>query len=502
MQTLNGEEVSLEEVVNLAAVDGNFYARTFFPKTARQESPEFHQEMDRVLEDPANRFVGFEVFRGGAKTSKLRLFASKRIAYGISRTIIFVGKSQDHAVKSLHWLKQAIEYNKLWAGTFGLRKGSKWTDSEIEIIHGTDEYPIRIIALGITGSVRGINVDDYRPDLIILDDVCDEENTATAEGRQKISDLVFGALSKTLAPASEAPDATMALAQTVLVQGDLIDNIMTDPQWASVRFSCFNSRGESAWPARWTTEELLADKEAHIQRNQLSLWLREMECVLVTQENSAFLESWLQEWDVLPPGGITYMGIDPTPPPKDGNALKQVNLKLDDAVIMVIKFYGGRVYVADVYACKSPDPEEFVNKIFEMVARWNPMMTGVETTLFQRMLKWYIDKEMLRRRQFFTVVPVEDKRKKETRIVQTVTRYASNGGLVVNKTAPEQQAFLEQYARFQATATRQHDDYLDALTIAIDLINPALEGAVLEGDFTDITDESNIPEIEDWRGAP
>lgn len=499
MQAIDGEEITLEEVVELAAVDGNFYARTFFPKAARQESPDFHKEMDTVLENPANRFVGFEVFRGGAKTTKLRLFASKRIAYGISRTIIFVGKSQDHAVKSIHWLKQAVEYNKLWAGTFGLRKGTKWTDSEIEIIHGTDEYPIRVIALGITGSVRGINVDDYRPDLIILDDPCDEENTATAESREKISNLVFGALSKTLAPTSEAPDATMALAQTVLVQGDLIDRVMVDPQWAAVRYSCFDSRGESAWPERWSTQELLDDKAAHINRNQLSLWLREMECQLVNQENAAFLLRWLGYWDVLPPGGLTYIGIDPTPPPKDGNALKQVNLKLDDAVIMVIKFHGGKVYVVEYYDCKSPDPEEFVNKIFEMVARHNPMMVGVETTMFQRMLKWYIDREMLRRRQFFTVVPVEDKRKKETRIVQTITRYASNGGLLIHKDHTKLQ---DQYATFQAQATRQHDDFLDALTIAIDLINPGLEGATLEGDFTDITDESNIPELDDWRGAP
>ena len=85
------------------------------------------------------------------------------------------------------------------------------------------------------------------------------------------------------------------------------------------------------------------------------------------------------------PGTDTAAKSTPTPPPKDGNALKQVNLKLDDAVIFVIKYYGGRVYAADVYACKSPDPEEFVNKIFEMQARWNPKMTGVETTLFQRM---------------------------------------------------------------------------------------------------------------------
>jgi len=496
METL----IDTEEAVGLGAVDSEFYARTFFPKTARQPSPPFHKDMDGVLENPANRFVGFEVFRGGAKTTKLRLFTSKRIAYGISNTILFVGKSQDHAVKSIEWLMHAVEHNKLWAQTFQLRKGSKWTSSEIEILHGTDNYVIRIIALGITGSVRGVNVLDYRPDLIVLDDPCDEENTATPESRQKMEDLVFGALAKSLAPASEAPDAMMALAQTVLVKGDLIDRAMEDTQWATVRYSCFDSHGESAWPERWTTEELMADKQAHINRNQLSLWLREMECVLVTRENAAFLEEWLEYWDVLPEGGTTYMGIDPTPPPKDGNALKQVNMKLDDAVIMVIKFALGKVFVCEYYACKSPDPEEFIAKIFELGIRWNPMMIGIETVMNQRTLKANFDAAMQRRRKFFSVIPIEDKRKKETRIVQTVSRYASNRALVVNKEKhPE---LIEQYGSFQAQATKQHDDYLDALTIAMSLINPALEGVVMEGDYVDITNEDNIPELEDWRSAP
>jgi len=140
-----------------------------------------------------------------------------------------------------------------------------------------------------------------------------------------------------LAPASEAPDAMMALCQTVLVTGDLIDKAMTDPQWASVRYSCFDAKGESSWPARWSTDELEDDKKAHINRNQLSLWLREMECVLVTQENAAFKQEWLEYWDVLPEGGLTFMSIDPTPPPKDGNALRNVNKKLDDAVIMITR---------------------------------------------------------------------------------------------------------------------------------------------------------------------
>ena len=289
VQVREEEQITLEEAVQLGAVDSEFFGQFFFSKTCRQASPPFHREMDTALDDPENRFVDCMVFRGGAKTSKLRLLTAKRISYGLARTIVFVGKSQEHAVKSVSWLKNAVKRNSLWAESFGLKPGGKWADTEIEIIHDVLDIRITVVALGITGSVRGVNIDDYRPDLIVVDDPCDEENTATAEQRKKISDLFFGALQKSLAPASEAPHAKMVLLQTVLDDDDLISVCQRDSQWKSLTFSCFGADGQSIWPERWTTEELLKDKQAHVERNQLSLWLREMECRVVGEEGNAFL---------------------------------------------------------------------------------------------------------------------------------------------------------------------------------------------------------------------
>jgi len=491
------EEVSGQELVQLAAVDNDFYGRFWFPETCRQPSPWFHKKMDEILEAPGTRLAGFEIFRGGAKTTKLRLFSSKRIAYGISRTMVYVGKSQDHARRSIEWLMHQVEHNHRWANFYRLRKGSKWTTEECEIINDTLEMQIRIIALGITGSVRGINVNDYRPDFILLDDPCDEENTATPEQRQKIEDLVFGALLKSLAPESEAPDALMAIAQTPLNENDLIETIMKDEQWKTLRFSCFDDKEQSSWPARWTTEQLKADKEAHIKRNQLSLWLREMECILVNSQNAAFLTEWAKEYTIRPQYGLVYIGIDPTPPPKDA-AKREVNEKLDDAVIMVILFFEGKIFVLDYYVAKSPDPAEFVTKLFEFVGIYRPFLVGIETVLFQRMLKWYIEQEMRRRRVWFTITPVEDRRKKETRIIQSISRYASNGNFYLKA---EHVELKEQFTRYVMNKPGQRDDMLDALAIALDLINPALEGAVIEGEYQ-LLDESDIPALEDWRGAP
>ena len=88
------EVITTSELIELCAADGNLFETEFFPDTVRQESAPFHDEVWRNLESSA-RLVNNQLFRGSGKTTKLRLYMAKRIAYGLSRTIMYVGLSQD-----------------------------------------------------------------------------------------------------------------------------------------------------------------------------------------------------------------------------------------------------------------------------------------------------------------------------------------------------------------------------------------------------------------------
>lgn len=492
MQTAN---MTTDEIVQLAAIDSRFYRHHFFPKAFRQDSPDFHDDIWTIMEDPSARYCAAKVFRDGAKTTNLRGYLSKRIAYAVSRTILIIGKSEKAACKTIDWIRRAVEHNHVWAQTFGLSKGKQWSESEIDIVHSVQGCNIRCIAMGITGSTRGINVDDYRPDLILVDDPCDEENTGTPEQRLKVENLFFGAIKNCLAPATDMPEAKMVLLQTPLDSEDLIEKAMLDPQWRTISFSCFDENGESTWPSRYPTAELLEEKEAAIRRGQLHLWMREKEVTVTSDAAKAFKLEWLDYWDVLPEGGVNYLGIDPTPPPKEGGPSSNKIAKLDDAVIYAIKLYKGKVYSLEYYTCKSPNPAEFVNKIFEFVVRWKPRRVGVETTLFQRMLKWYVEEEMTKRQHFFQILPIEDKRKKETRILQTLSGRASTRNIVVHRSHT---GFIEQFGKFPLIP---HDDIIDAFTIAVMCINPALEmlDDAIDGEWEVLDD---MPELPDWRAAP
>lgn len=453
---MSAVEVSSSEVIKLCAVNSELFARQFFPKTVRQESPPFHREMDDALQS-FDRFVSIMVFRGGAKTSKVRLYLAKQISYGISHTILLVSNAQDHAVKSVEWIKRNIEFNKRWTETFGLRPGAKWTGADIEIMHGIDEYPIRIMAAGITGQVRGINIDDHRPDLIIVDDADNEETTGTEEQLKKTSDLFFGALAKSLAPATEAPWAKMVQLQTPLNNSDLAMQCAKDPQWRSLRYGCFDERGESRWPQRFPTKTLLEDKAAHIKRGQLALWMREMECEIIPEGGASFRMENLKYYNLLPENPVYIIAIDPA---------SSDSKKADDQVVMVLCGFGSRIFVVEYTAEKGEMPEAAGNTVLEYCRRYPILGIYVESISYQRVLAHYLETLMRHHRIFVPVHRVQDSRKKSDRILQAIGRTSGYGNLYVRET---HMRWIYQYNNY-SPLSKEHDDIMDVTAIGIDAL--------------------------------
>lgn len=504
--TQDDEQVELtpRELVELGAVDSVFFAETFFPKTMRQHTPAFHRQIWEKL-DGNDRLVSLQVFRGGAKTSICRVFGAKRIAYGNAHTILWVGKSQDHALHSVKWLRKQIEFNRRFADTFQLRPGSKWQDVECEIIHGIDEYPITILALGVTGSVRGVNIDDFRPDLIILDDILDEENTSTPPQRQKTEDLVYGALKESLSPVSESPDAKMVLLQTPHNIEDVSMKSLKDSEWSCARFSCWTKETEnapvdeqeSAWPERFSSEVMRAEKRAAVKRNQLSIFVREKECRIVSQETSAFLPHWLKFYDLAPPKNEMkiVMTIDPVPPPSQVELDKGLKGK-DSECLLVMGRHKQDFYLLEYSVKTGHEPSWTIMEFFRLAIKWRPARIIVETIAYQRTLAWLLRKAMEQQRKYFVIFENSDKRSKYTKIIDGLSGVTSNGKLYVR---PEHADFIQQFNEYPDV---QHDDVLECAAIACS----ALQGLMYEDedDYGEelVQEEKNIKPLTYKPGAP
>lgn len=456
--------LSAEELVRLGQVDPLTWCRVVFPKTVRQPSPPLHKEIWAALRS-GHRLVSLQVFRGAGKTSLLRMFTLWRIAYDLSRTVLFVSKSQAHAEKSVDWIRRQLDrQNSPLRVIYGLEPGIKWTSSEINIVNkvlGTSHW---VTAAGITGNIRGLNQEDWRPDLIVLDDPLDEENTATAEQRQKISALIHGALAASLAPRSEVPDAKLVMLQTPLHVADVSELAKKDPGWLSASFSCFDAEGKSVWPERFPTEELVREKENAVAANRLSIWMREMECKLTSPETNAFKVEWLKVEEVdlaADPLLHCVVGVDPVPPPSE--RAMQKGLKGDWEVFAVWgRLASGRLALLDLAMNRGHQPSWTISEFFRLGLKWRPVVFVVEAVAYQRTLAAFLRNAMMERRIFFSMKERVDRRRKVDRIPQVLAGPAQHGLIVV---PPRFGEFIEQFMVFP---NGQHDDVLDASAMAIE----------------------------------
>lgn len=483
------ESISSAEMVQLGAQSLDNFGHLFFPKTFRQESPDFHKTMGADLYSDS-RYNAFEVFRDGAKTSLLRVYVSQRVGYAISRTIMYVSASQQHAAMSVRWLRRQVMYNKRYAGVFGLRKGEKWTDEHCEIFHGVEDTPITMLAMGITGQIRGFNPDDYRPDLIIIDDVLTEENSATEEQRKKMEALLFGALLNSLAPATDSPHAKAVFLQTPLNRLDAIETCMKDPQWHGRRFGILDENNQSRWESRWPTETVLAEKQAATARGQYSLWMREKECKLVSFSGKTFDIEKVRFWDDYPPNILKVISIDPA---------SSDSPKADDCVVMTIGITSTDVYVLRYEAERAMMPDAVANHFFNMMMEFNPTKCAVETISYQRILAWYLEEEMKKRRMFLAMDKIQDKRRKSDRIIQTLVGLVSYGHLYIHSSMDK---LLTQMDEYDPDDSSLHDDILDALSMGILSVNPALRSSLtVDGEYSIVDDESDYKQLR-FGGCP
>lgn len=503
-------QLPLSEVIKLGAVDSDLFGRTFFPKAMRQKSPDFDPAIWKAVENPNHRLLNLRVFRGAGKTTKLRIFTAKRIAYNVSKTILYIGASEAHAVRSVQWLRAQIEPRigaggvvqpTQFASTFALRPGRKWQEHEIEIFHGVDNTPIWVLGVGVTGNIRGINFDDYRPDLIIVDDVVTDENALTRPAAEKVADLILNAVANSLASSVEFPNAKLVMLQTPISPYDVSVQAEQSSEWHTESFGCWTKPTEklqvsqqvSAWEEMFPTPVLRSRKLAAVAERRYSGFAREMECKLVAAESQSF-GKWLRFYDEAPKGCAVVIAVDPVPPPSEKQLRSGMKDK-DYEAIAVVGRKNGEYFLLEYAMHRGHEPDWTEAKVFEFIERYKPLRVVVEAVAAQRYLKWFLTKAMERRRRYVPILETpNDQRSKFLRIVTSLSGVASNGKFLCSA---QHSDFILQFEGY-GPGFKDHDDLLEAVSVGVaSLANPYLE---LDDD--EYTSDNDIPQIPFRRACP
>lgn len=243
----------------LAAFDLEYFGRAYLPHYFVRESPKFHGELDDIWEvgvmkgknaiqdaKEISRAAGcrraIEAPRGHAKsttfTFKDTLHAS---AYAYKHYIIILSDSSDQAEGFLTDIKTEYEENAALKEDFGDMQGKVWKAGVILLSNG-----VKIEAIGSGKKIRGRRHKQWRPDLILCDDLENDENVNTPEQRKKLRNWFYKAVSK-------AGDTYTDIVYigTLLHFDALLANVANNPQYKTVKYRGVISfaKNEKLWEA-------------------------------------------------------------------------------------------------------------------------------------------------------------------------------------------------------------------------------------------------------------
>lgn len=146
--------------------------------------------------------------RGGAKSSTAELGAARVCVKLSRRFVLYVSETQDQAdrhVQSIAALLEQIGVERA-LNQYGTAKG--WRRQELRTANG-----FNVAAFGLDTGLRGIKLDQYRPDLIIFDDIDNQADTP------KTVDKKIAAITGAIMPAGSSDCAYLFLQNKIHEDG-------------------------------------------------------------------------------------------------------------------------------------------------------------------------------------------------------------------------------------------------------------------------------------------
>jgi predicted phage terminase large subunit-like protein len=393
------------------------YLRHFMldPETGAFIPPaQFHRELYTIL--LTERFAAIAAPREHAKSTVVSvIFPLYCICYKLRRFIILIGDSQPNAALQLASIKEELETNAELRQDFGDLVGDKkWDVNDCRTSTG-----ITIAARGAGQSLRGMRYRQYRPDLIIIDDLEEEESVENPETRAKLMKWFKGTVM------SLGKRAQIFAVGTILHFDSFLSNLL-DPD----KFKRFVKRKLEAvddewspesvlWPENWDIESL-KQKEEDIGSVEFNQEFRNRP---ISADTQVFQEDWIkrhaftrEELRQKTTVRVTY--YDPAISlKKRADFFASVTLAIDG---------NGFLHVERSEGVKLPyiKQKEFILNRFD---EEQPMVVGIENQAYQDALKQEMEEQSRVTGRYINIVGVPN-------LTDKFLRISSISGLVENGT--------------------------------------------------------------------
>ena len=224
--------------------DLRFFARTYFPHYVRGSESLFHawfyDNVPGLIDKPQGQLINLSAPRGEAKsTLGTQITVLWCVVTGRKQFIPVVMDSFDQAVTMLEAVKTELSDNPRLSMDFAEACGPGRVWNAGVAITATNR---KLQAFGSTKKMRGLRHGPYRPDLVVLDDIENDENVRAKAQRDKTQ----GWVSKTVLNLGP-PDGSMDVLylNTILHYDSVANRYHAQPRWIRRKFKAI-----VRWPDR------------------------------------------------------------------------------------------------------------------------------------------------------------------------------------------------------------------------------------------------------------
>jgi len=215
----------------LAELDMNFFCHFYLPHHFNLPNAplhdEFAQDMNELMGTSGRAYYANAWPRDHGKTTWANLGLPMWVVYFRKRRyILLLADSHDQAKGHLATIKKEVESNERLLEDFGDLRGSKWQEEHIETAN-----ECCLEALGTRMKIRGRKFRQFRPDLMIFDDLENLISVQSERGRELQREWFFRSALK-----AGSPDTKYVCQGTLLHYDALLIHVLANPLFRSRKY--------------------------------------------------------------------------------------------------------------------------------------------------------------------------------------------------------------------------------------------------------------------------
>ncbi len=271
---------------------------TYFGDHIKYQTAPFQKEIMHLLQNEKNKFLLIAAFRGSAKSTICNLSFPIWTIVGKQQKkfVLTLAQTQSQAKQHLDNIKREFEKNDLLRQDFGPFEEPKdeWRSTSIIL----SNYEAKIMAASTEESIRGVKYRNFRPQIIISDDLEDLASVKTQASRDKL----FRWFTSTIIPAGDN-DTRFILVGTYLDEDSLLKRFKEKIEknefpGIAKEYPLINSKGEIAWLGKFPNQKDIEDLR-QLTANEIA-WAREFLLQTISDAERIVDPKWIQTYNKLP----------------------------------------------------------------------------------------------------------------------------------------------------------------------------------------------------------